>query len=67
VEEIRGCAGGSAELVSIVADKSFCDLDGPPARITTPHVAPPAVEFLEDIALPSVDGIAERVQRRLNT
>jgi acetoin:2,6-dichlorophenolindophenol oxidoreductase subunit beta len=33
----------------------------------TPHMSPPTVDILEDIALPSVDRIAERVRRSLNT
>jgi len=63
-KKIRGCAGGSAELVSIVADEAFCDLDGPPPRITNAALG---AAILEDIALPSVDRIAGRVQRSLNT
>jgi pyruvate/2-oxoglutarate/acetoin dehydrogenase E1 component len=31
------------------------------------HDAAPAAAILQDITLPSVDGIAERVQRSLNT
>jgi pyruvate dehydrogenase E1 component beta subunit len=36
-------------------------------RITTPHIPLPAADILEDLALPSVDRIADRVQRSLNT
>jgi len=52
---------------SIVADEAFYDLDGPPVRITTPHIPLPAADVLEDMALPSVDRIAERVRRGLNS
>jgi pyruvate/2-oxoglutarate/acetoin dehydrogenase E1 component len=65
VEENPRLCGWGAELVSIVADEAFYDLDGPPVRITTPHIPLPAADILEDLALPSVDRIAERVQRGL--
>ena len=59
VEENPRLCGWGAELVSIVADEAFYDLDGPPVRITTPHIPLPAADILEDLALPSVDRIAE--------
>jgi pyruvate/2-oxoglutarate/acetoin dehydrogenase E1 component len=34
-------------------------------RITTPHIPLPAADNLEDIVLPTVDRIAERVARSL--
>ena len=40
------------EIVSIVADEAFYDLDGPPVRITTPHIPLPASDTLEDLAIP---------------
>jgi pyruvate dehydrogenase E1 component beta subunit len=67
VEENPRLCGWGAELVSIVADEAFYDLDGPPVRITTPHIPLPAADFLEDIALPSVDRIAERVRKSLES
>ena len=65
VEENPRLCGWGAELVSIVADEAFYDLDGPPVRITTPHIPLPSADILEDLALPSVDRIAERVRRSL--
>src|SRR6202795_5370437 len=65
VEENPRLCGWGAELVSLVADEAFYDLDGPPLRITTPHIPLPAADILEDLALPSVERIAERVQRSL--
>jgi acetoin:2,6-dichlorophenolindophenol oxidoreductase subunit beta len=65
VEENPRLCGWGAELVSIIADEAFYDLDGPPVRITTPHIPLPAADILEDLALPSVDRIAERMQRGL--
>ncbi|MFL5672864.1 MAG: alpha-ketoacid dehydrogenase subunit beta, partial [Chloroflexota bacterium] len=38
VEENPRLCGWGAEIVSIVADEAFYDLDGPPVRITTPHL-----------------------------
>ena len=51
--------------VSIVADEAFYDLDGPPVRITTPHIPLPAADLLEDMVLPSADRIAETVRKSL--
>ena len=45
VEENPRLCGWGAELVSIIADEAFYDLDGPPVRITTPHIPLPATDF----------------------
>jgi acetoin:2,6-dichlorophenolindophenol oxidoreductase subunit beta len=66
VEENPRLCGWGAEIVSIVADEAFYDLDGPPVRITTPHVPLPAADILEDMVLPTVERIAERVQRAMS-
>jgi pyruvate dehydrogenase E1 component beta subunit len=65
VEENPRLCGWGAEIVSIVADEAFYDLDGPPVRITTPHIPLPAADILEDIALPTVERIVERVRRSM--
>jgi pyruvate/2-oxoglutarate/acetoin dehydrogenase E1 component len=65
VEENPRLCGWGAEIVSIVADEAFYDLDGPPVRITTPHVPLPAADILEDMILPNADRIAETVRRAL--
>ena len=65
VEENPRLCGWGAEIVSIVADEAFYDLDGPPVRITTPHIPLPAADILEDIALPTVDRIVDRVHRSM--
>jgi pyruvate dehydrogenase E1 component beta subunit len=65
VEENPRLCGWGAEIVSIVADEAFYDLDGPPVRITTPHVPLPAADILEDMILPTVERIAERVRQSL--
>ena len=66
VEENPRLCGWGAEIVSIVADEAFYDLDGPPVRITTPHIPLPAADTLEDIALPTVERIVDRVHRSMN-
>ncbi|MGZ8309266.1 MAG: alpha-ketoacid dehydrogenase subunit beta, partial [Rhodoplanes sp.] len=65
VEENPRLCGWGGEIVSIVADEAFYELDGPPVRITTPHIPLPASDVLEDMALPSVDRIVDRVRRSL--
>jgi pyruvate dehydrogenase E1 component beta subunit len=65
VEENPRLCGWGAELVSIVADEAFYDLDGPPVRITTPHIPLPAADILEDAAIPSVERIVDRVKRAM--
>jgi pyruvate/2-oxoglutarate/acetoin dehydrogenase E1 component len=62
VEENPRLCGWGAELVSIVSEEGFWDLDGPCVRITTPHIPLPAAAALEDLALPSVDRIYETVR-----
>jgi len=54
-----------AEVVSIVSDEAFYDLDAPPVRITTPHLPLPSAANLEDMMLPSVARIVETVRRSL--
>jgi pyruvate dehydrogenase E1 component beta subunit len=67
VEENPRLCGWGAEIVSIVADEAFYDLDGPPVRITTPHLPLPAADVLEDMILPTVERIAERVRQSLES
>ena len=67
VEENPRLCGWGAELVSIIADEAFYDLDGPPVRITTPHIPLPAADVLEDAVLPTVQRISETVRRSLQS
>src|SRR5579883_2167248 len=67
VEENPRLCGWGAEVVSIVADEAFYDLDGPPVRITTPHVPLPAADVLEDMVLPTAERIAETVRLALSS
>lgn len=65
VEENPRLCGWGAEVVSIVVEEAFTDLDGPPIRITTPHVPLPAADALEDATIPSVPRIVETVRKAL--
>lgn len=65
VEENPRQLGWGAEIVSLIADEAFYDLDGPAVRITTPNIPLPAADELEDLAIPSVDRIAETIRRSL--
>jgi pyruvate dehydrogenase E1 component beta subunit len=67
VEENPRLCGWGAEIMSIIADEAFYDLDGPLVRITTPHCPLPAADILEDAILPNVDRIVDRVKRTLNS
>jgi pyruvate dehydrogenase E1 component beta subunit len=67
VEENPRLCGWGAELVSIIADEAFYDLDGPPVRITTPHIPLPSSDVLEDLAMPSVDRIVDTIRRSLGS
>jgi pyruvate dehydrogenase E1 component beta subunit len=67
VEENPRLCGWGAEIVSIVADEAFYDLDGPPVRITTPHIPLAAADILEDMVLPNAARIAETVTRSLGS
>ncbi len=65
VEENPRLCGWGAELVSIVGEEVFWDLDGPPIRITTPHIPLPSADALEDLAMPSVERIAATVEKAM--
>ena len=65
VEENPRLCGWGAEIMSIIADEAFYELDGPLVRITTPHVPLPAADILEDMILPTVDRIVERIRTTL--
>jgi acetoin:2,6-dichlorophenolindophenol oxidoreductase subunit beta len=67
VEENPRLCGWGAEIMSIIADEAFYDLDGPLVRITTPHCPLPAADILEDAILPTVDRIVDRIRKTLNS
>lgn len=65
VEENPRLCGWGAEIVSIVGEECFWDLDGPIVRITTPHIPLPSADALEDLAIPSVDRIAQTIEKAM--
>jgi pyruvate/2-oxoglutarate/acetoin dehydrogenase E1 component len=67
VEENPRLLGWGAEIASIVAEEGFWDLDGPVQRITTPHLPLPAADSLEDLVMPSADGVATTVEKALQS
>jgi pyruvate dehydrogenase E1 component beta subunit len=58
MEENPRLLGWGAEIASIAAEECFWDLDGPIQRITTPHIPLPSAASLEDLVMPSADGVA---------
>jgi acetoin:2,6-dichlorophenolindophenol oxidoreductase subunit beta len=66
VEENPRLCGWGAEVASVVAEERFFDLDGPIVRITTPHIPLPAADALEDLAIPSVEAIADKVKTTMD-
>jgi acetoin:2,6-dichlorophenolindophenol oxidoreductase subunit beta len=65
VEENPRMCGWGAEIVSIVVEECFWNLDGPPTRITTPHVPLPSAGELEDHTIPTVDRIVETTRKAI--
>jgi pyruvate dehydrogenase E1 component beta subunit len=66
VEENPRMCGWGAEVVSIVDEEVFWDLDGPSIRITTPHIPLPAAAALEDLAIPGVNRIYETILKSVD-
>src|SRR6266851_2802905 len=67
VEENPRLLGWGAEIVSIVAEECFWDLDGPIHRITTPHIPLPSADSLEDLVIPSSDAVATTVEKAMQS
>jgi pyruvate dehydrogenase E1 component beta subunit len=66
VEENPRVCGWGAEVVSIVDEEVFWDLDGPSIRITTPHIPLPSAAALEDLAIPGVNRIYETILKSVD-
>jgi pyruvate dehydrogenase E1 component beta subunit len=67
VEENPRLLGWGAEIASIAVEECFWDLDGPIQRITTPHIPLPSADSLEDLVLPTADGVATIVEKALQS
>ena len=66
VEENPRLCGWGAELVSIIAEEAFYDLDQPVVRITTDHIPLPSADILEDATIPSSSRIAATVGKAID-
>jgi pyruvate dehydrogenase E1 component beta subunit len=66
VEENPRLCGWGAEIVSIVAEECFFELDAPIVRITTPHVPLPSSDNLEDLTIPSVERIVRTISENMD-
>ncbi len=66
IEENPRVLGWGAEIMSIIADESFYELDGPLVRITTPHIPLPAADVLEDLAIPNVARIVDTIEHTMS-
>ena len=67
MEENPRLLGWGAEIASIAAEECFWDLDGPIQRITTPHIPLPSADSLEDLVMPSADGVALIIEKAMQT
>jgi pyruvate/2-oxoglutarate/acetoin dehydrogenase E1 component len=65
MEENPRLLGWGAEVAAIAAEECFWDLDGPIQRITTPHIPLPAADSLEDLVMPSADGVALIIEKAM--
>lgn len=61
VHEDNGTAGFGAEILSVVGEACFTDLDAPLSRLTMPDIPSPHNPVLLNAALPSVDEIAAKI------
>jgi pyruvate/2-oxoglutarate/acetoin dehydrogenase E1 component len=66
VEENPRLCGWGAEIVSLVAEECFWDLDGPSHRVTSPHVPLPAADVLEDVVVPGIPRIVDEITKVMN-
>jgi acetoin:2,6-dichlorophenolindophenol oxidoreductase subunit beta len=67
VEENPRLLGWGAEIASLAVEECFWDLDGPIQRITTPHIPLPSADSLEDLVMPSADGVAAAVEKAMQS
>ncbi|MDR1234021.1 MAG: alpha-ketoacid dehydrogenase subunit beta [Holosporales bacterium] len=63
IEEGWSACGIGSEIISIVTETAFDYLDAEPVRITSADVPMPYSKQLEDLALPNVDMIVNRIAR----
>ena len=63
-EATRSCGVG-AEIVAVIAEHAFEDLDAPVARLTAPDVPIPFSPTLEQVVLPGLDDLKEACRELL--
>jgi 2-oxoisovalerate dehydrogenase E1 component len=63
VHEDLGTAGFGAEILAVVANEAFLDLDAPPSRLTMPDCPSPHSPVLLDAVVPSVEAIVAEIER----
>ena len=61
VHEDNGTAGFGAEILSVVGEQCFTDLDAPISRLTMPDIPSPHNPVLLNAAVPSVNDIAAKI------
>ena len=66
VHEDTLTAGFGAEIAAVVAEEAFLSLDAPVSRIAVPDVPTPYNVGLMNAVLPSVEGIAAKMQELLD-
>ncbi|HKJ72193.1 MAG TPA: transketolase C-terminal domain-containing protein, partial [Gammaproteobacteria bacterium] len=57
--------GMSAEIMAVINEECFFELDAPPVRVTAADVPMPYNHKLERAALPDADGVAEAARKML--
>jgi pyruvate dehydrogenase E1 component beta subunit len=65
VTEDEAAVGMSAEIMAVINEECFFELDAPPVRVTAEDVPIPYNHKLERAALPDADGIARVAQKAL--
>lgn len=65
VHEDLGTAGFGAEILAVVAEQAFMELDAPVARLTMPDIPSPHHPLLMEHALPSVEKIRAKIDQML--
>jgi pyruvate dehydrogenase E1 component beta subunit len=65
VDETWRTGSLAAEIMALIAESAFYDLDAPPARVCTEEVPIPYAKHLEDAALPQPDRIVAAARATL--
>ena len=66
VHEDNSTAGFGAEILSVVGDQCFTNLDAPLSRLTMPDIPSPHNPVLLNAVVPSVEGIQSKIIELIN-